>query len=219
MASCTGVKRKRTSLRIYTRAYTPSPMDPSMQAAQTAVVAFALFALPVTWWLIVVPTSRKKLATDKRKGACLQCRLYMQLRCHSSAQRRARVLLRLMHIGIASQLHCIAWTGLRGSGPLREYLESVDAGDNSATQWFFAKWLRQMPGRAKARARRGKAAGDAAELTGLASDATQEADGAAAGSGGAKTSAENFFSGDNPLVVVAWILGVFVAVQVALHPR
>lgn len=33
------------------------------------------------------------------------------------------------------------------------------------------------------------------------------------------SSLENFISGDNPVIVVMSILGIFVAVQVALHPR
>lgn len=48
--------------------YVPSPLDPNMQVAQSAVVAFALMALPAAWWFIVVPTSRRKLATGKRRG-------------------------------------------------------------------------------------------------------------------------------------------------------
>lgn len=49
--------------------YVPSPLDPSTQAAQVGVILFIASALPAAWWLIVVPTSRKKLARDKRKGA------------------------------------------------------------------------------------------------------------------------------------------------------
>lgn len=49
--------------------YVPSPLDPSVVAAQVAVILFIAAALPTAWWLIVVPTSRKKLATDKRRGA------------------------------------------------------------------------------------------------------------------------------------------------------
>jgi hypothetical protein len=59
-------------MRSLPEGYVPSPVDPSTQAAQALVVVFAFIALPAAWWLVVVPTSRKKLATDKRKGASLQ---------------------------------------------------------------------------------------------------------------------------------------------------
>lgn len=49
--------------------YVPSPLDPSVAAAQVAVILFIATALPAAWWLIVVPTSRGKLAKDKRRGA------------------------------------------------------------------------------------------------------------------------------------------------------
>ena len=82
-------------------AYVPSPLDPTVQAAQAAVALFALVALPTIWWTIVVPTSRKKLATDKRKGriwlicgattcAALLCLRLKQLRsasAHASTSR------------------------------------------------------------------------------------------------------------------------------------
>lgn len=51
--------------------YVPSPLDPSVVAAQVAVILFIAAALPTAWWLVVVPTSRKKLATDKRRGTQL----------------------------------------------------------------------------------------------------------------------------------------------------
>lgn len=213
---------------VCARAYTPSPLDPSMQAAQTAVVLFALVALPATWWLIVVPTSRKKLATDKRKGAHLLRMLFVTCGVRAAA-------LMLSHAPISvfttncprrvggAQLQAPPW---KFAGPLRKYLESVDAGDNQVTKWFFAKWLRQMPGRDKARARRAvaDAHGDAAAVQSQASEQhdadtiSQRASGPAQGSA-SKPGSEKFFSGDNPLVVVAWVLGIFVAVQVALHPR
>jgi hypothetical protein len=49
--------------------YVPSPLDPALQASQTAVAVFIVSCLPAAWWLIVVPSSRKKLARDKRRGA------------------------------------------------------------------------------------------------------------------------------------------------------
>ena len=101
------------------------------------------------------------------------------------------------------------------AGPLREYLESVDAGDNAFTQWFFQKWLRQMPGRAKARERLLRAQG--VEPTAERLQVTQDADPEVQMRG--KSAGEKFLSGDNPIVVVMSILGIFVAVQVALHPR
>lgn len=88
------------------------------------------------------------------------------------------------------------------------------------TQWFFQKWLTQMPGRVKARERALRAQG--IEPTAEQLQAWQIENEAAlqqktAGEG--KSGGEKFLSGDNPIVVVMSILGIFVAVQVALHPR
>lgn len=97
-------------------------------------------------------------------------------------------------------------------GPLREFLEKVDVEGNGPTKWFFSKWLTQMPGREKARRRNLEAMGrDVSELEDMPiyeASAPQ-----------AKSSAEKFLSGDNPIIVVMGVLGVFVAIQIALHPR
>ena len=101
---------------------------------------------------------------------------------------------------------------------MREYLESVDAGSNPLTQWFFSKWLTQMPARDKARRRALEAQGlDEAAVEAEIAKLKQAPDPDAELEG--KNAAEKFLSGDNPIVVVMSILGVFIAVQVALHPR
>lgn len=100
------------------------------------------------------------------------------------------------------------------AGPLREFLEAVDVEGNGLTKWFFAKWLKQMPAREKARRRNleamGKDVGDdaATDLPSYEGSTPQS-----------KSAVENFISGDNPIIVVMGVLGVFVAIQIALHPR
>ena len=46
----------------------PSPMDTNMLMLHAAVVCFALIVVAATWWLVVVPWSRKDLAIRKRRG-------------------------------------------------------------------------------------------------------------------------------------------------------
>lgn len=107
------------------------------------------------------------------------------------------------------------------AGPLREYLEGVDADETRlGERWFFQKWLTQMPGREKARLRNLAAQGL------LDPNASDAGEGSTAGANftapepAKKVSpVENFISGDNPIIVVVGILGVFVAIQVALHDR
>lgn len=99
-------------------------------------------------------------------------------------------------------------------GPLREFLEAVDVEGNGLMRWFFAKWLKQMPARDKARRRNleamGKDVGDdpATDMPSYEGSTPQS-----------KSPVENFISGDNPIIVVMGVLGVFVAIQIALHPR
>lgn len=50
--------------------YVPSPLDPTIQAAQLGS-AVAAFSLLFVWWYVVVPSARKKLSKDKRKGTPL----------------------------------------------------------------------------------------------------------------------------------------------------
>jgi hypothetical protein len=104
-------------------------------------------------------------------------------------------------------------------GPLREFLERVDLEGNWVYRWFFSKWLKQMPGREKALRRNeaassGEAAGDATDTRTIGVEGTETIKKGAQASG-----FEKFFSGDNPIVVVMSILSIFVAAQVALHPR
>ena len=87
-------------------------------------------------------------------------------------------------------------------------------GSNQFTKWFFAKWLRNMPGREKARQRYTEGTGDADSTQHTAQEANVNQARSAT-----KQSSEGFFSGDNPIVVVMSILGIFVGLQVLLHPR
>lgn len=103
------------------------------------------------------------------------------------------------------------------AGPLREFLEKVDLEGNVWSRWFFTKWLNQMPAREKALQRNlsTKVADSDVEGKELADQSTV----AERSTKKRTSSVENFISGDNPIIVVMSILGIFVAVQVALHPR
>ena len=112
------------------------------------------------------------------------------------------------------------------AGPLRQFLERVDTEDNQVAKWFFAKWLKQMPGREKARVRNAAARATADTTSDTHADGrhSQEQVQADKGDMGQQTKAPlvplgEFLSGDNPIVVVMSVLGIFVATQVALHPR
>lgn len=113
------------------------------------------------------------------------------------------------------------------AGPLRKFLEQVDAGENKWAKWFFAKWLQQMPAREKARSRNA-AASSAADTAPVhrAEHSTVQAESMEKGGTGdtqAQTPAPvpvgEFLSGDNPIVVVMGVLGILVALQVAFNPR
>eukprot|EP00892_Ulva_mutabilis_P001296 jgi/Ulvmu1/11167/UM072_0003.1 len=164
-----GRRARRCNVISAAADYVPSPLDPSVAASQISVIVFIATALPAAWWLIVVPTSRKKLAKDKRKG------------------------------------------------PLREFLEKVDVEGDGFSRWFFAKWLTQMPGRDKARRRNLEAMGYDADQIELQETGTGQS--SSPTSSKSTSSVENFLSGDNPIIVVMGVLGIFVAVQIALHPR
>lgn len=100
---------------------------------------------------------------------------------------------------------------------MREFLEKVDVEGDGFSRWFFAKWLRQMPGREKARQRNLEAMGYDIDKDGLQDTSSDQAP--SPSSSKLTSSAEKFMSGDNPIVVVMGVLGVFVAIQIALHPR
>lgn len=106
------------------------------------------------------------------------------------------------------------------AGPLRQFLERVDLEGNGVSRWFFSKWLKQMPGREKALQRNlaassgDHASGDQAETPEISVMGEEKKN-----QGRQSSSVEKFLSGDNPIVVVMSILGIFVAVQIALHPR
>lgn len=105
------------------------------------------------------------------------------------------------------------------AGPLRQFLERVDLEGNGVSRWFFSKWLKQMPGREKA-LRRNLAASDADPDQTESSEVSSGSDaGEKRGREKQASGLEQFISGDNPVIVVMSILGIFVAVQIALHPR
>lgn len=108
------------------------------------------------------------------------------------------------------------------AGPLRQFLERVDLEGNGVSRWFFSKWLTQMPGREKALRRNMAASSSAAERAGNTAGKLEQVvvdSDKMPLDKRSRSSVEQFVSGDNPIIVVISILGLFVAVQVASHPR
>lgn len=69
MSPAAGAIQEAAEALQTTAHYVPSPLDPTIQAAQLGS-AVAVFSLLFVWWGVVVPSARKKLSKDKRKGAC-----------------------------------------------------------------------------------------------------------------------------------------------------